>query len=351
MGTQIKTWQIIDGKLTPINTTLKDEGRTEPYDLQPWLESNPEIISKDVMIIGSQVPTRSGRIDLLGIDKSGNTVIIEIKRAELPRESLAQAIDYASDVAEWTVEGLGEVYSGYTNKTLQDAFNETFPDVDLETVNINSTQRIILVGFSIEASLERMIDWLSDSYGVNVNAIVISYVKTKGGEELLEKTSIISEEMEEERRRKQKKFVRVTREKFLAALDQNGKAVFEKVFEFAASQVPEMPIHWGTAGFSLNVDLAGNDIAFLFGYPPASPFKQCIRLTPNPPGGMRKKTQVPEDEIGKLWSKAVATGLFQRVGEELRCPIERVFTDEEIGKIIAWCEEVAATIAKHGWKK
>jgi hypothetical protein len=51
-----------------------------------------------------------------------------------------------------------------------------------------------------------MIEWLSDSYGVNLNAIVLSYVKTKGGEELLTKTSVISEEMEQERQRKQKKF-------------------------------------------------------------------------------------------------------------------------------------------------
>lgn len=206
MGTEIKTWQILDGKLTSIDSTLKNEGRTEPYDLEPWLSSNPEIVGTDIMMIGRQVPTRSGPIDLLGIDKAGNIVIIEIKRAELPRESLAQAIDYASDVAEWTVERLSEVCSGYRKKTLQDAFNETFPDVDLETVNPNNAQRIILVGFSIEASLERMIEWLSDSYGVNVNATILSYIKTKGGEELLTKTSIISEEMEEERRRKQKKF-------------------------------------------------------------------------------------------------------------------------------------------------
>ncbi|KFD42339.1 hypothetical protein HY02_00385 [Peptococcaceae bacterium SCADC1_2_3] len=206
MGTEIKTWQIIDGKLASIESTLKKESRTEPYDLEPWLASNPEIMGTDIMLIGRQIMTKSGPIDLLGIDKSGNTVIIEIKRSELPRESLAQAIDYASDVAEWTVERLGEVCSKYTKKTLQESFNEFFPDVDLEIVNLNSTQRIILVGFSIEASLERMIEWLSDSYGVNVNAVVLSYIKTKGGEELLTKTSIISEEMEEERRRKQKKF-------------------------------------------------------------------------------------------------------------------------------------------------
>ena len=205
MGTEIKSWQIVDGKLTAIRTALKDEGRTEPYDLEPWLASNPEIIGPDIMIIGQQVMTKSGPIDLLGVDRSGNTVIIEIKRAELPRETLAQAIDYASDVAEWTVERLSEVCADYTKKTFEEAFNEAF-EVDLENLNLNSTQRIVLVGFSIEASLERMIEWLSVSYGVNVNAIVLCYLKTKGGEELLTRTSVISEEIEQERRKKRKKF-------------------------------------------------------------------------------------------------------------------------------------------------
>lgn len=194
MATELRTWQIIDGKLTAIDSALKDAGRTEPYDLEPWLASNPEIIGTDIIIIGRQVTTKSGPIDLLGIDKSGNTVIVEIKRDQLPRECLAQAIDYASAIAGWTVERLSEVCSKYTKKTLEDAFNEAFPDVDLESVNLNSTQRIALVGFSIETSLERMIEWLSDSYGVNVNATILSYVKTKSGDELLTKASIISEE-------------------------------------------------------------------------------------------------------------------------------------------------------------
>lgn len=78
MGTEIKTWQIIDGKLVAADTDFKREGRTEPYDLEPWLASKPEIIASDLLIIGKQVPTRSGPIDLLGIDSSGNTVIVEL---------------------------------------------------------------------------------------------------------------------------------------------------------------------------------------------------------------------------------------------------------------------------------
>lgn len=206
MGTEIKTWQIIGGTLTPLQSALKSEGRTEPYDLEPWIASQPEIVASDLLIVGRQAATRSGPIDLLGIDSSGNTVIIELKRDELPRESLAQAIDYASDVAGWTVERLNEVCMAYMHKPLEIAFNEAFPDVDVESLSINSSQRIVLVGFSIEASLERMIEWLSETYGVNINAIVLSYIKTRSGDELLTRTAIISEEIEQERSRKQKKF-------------------------------------------------------------------------------------------------------------------------------------------------
>ncbi len=206
MGTEIKTWQIVDGKLEFISTNLKSEGRTEPYDLEPWLESNPAIIGSNITIIGRQTMSKSGPIDLLGIDKAGNVVIIEIKRDKLPREALVQAIDYASNAAEWTIEKLSEICSEYSGKSLEETITESFPDVDIENLNINDTQRIVLVGFSVEASLERMIEWLSDNFNVNINAVVLSYIMTSSGDELLTKTSIISEELEQERVMKQKKF-------------------------------------------------------------------------------------------------------------------------------------------------
>jgi len=206
MATQIRTWQIIEGKLEAIDTSLAAQGRTEPFDLEPWIASNPEIIGSDIAIIGKQVVSKSGKIDLLGIDRSGNLVLVELKRAKLPREALAQAIDYASDLSDWSVEKLSEVCSEYCGKTLDDLFGEMFPDVDIENLNVNSAQRIILVGFGVESSLERMIEWLSDAFGVNINAVVLSYFRTSTGEELIAKTSIISEELEKERVQKRKKF-------------------------------------------------------------------------------------------------------------------------------------------------
>ncbi len=154
------------------------------------------------MIIGEQVSTKSGIIDLLGIDKSGNLIIIELKRDKLPRDVLSQAIDYASDVASWDVDKISEVCAKYTGSGLEDYLNEKFEDIDLEDLLINKTQRILLVGFSIEESLQRMIEWLSNNYGVSINAVILKYVKTKSGDELIARTVIIPEEVEKERIRK-----------------------------------------------------------------------------------------------------------------------------------------------------
>ena len=230
MGTEIKTWQIIEGELEPRETSLKIEGRTEPYDLEPWLESDPSVIGDAIVLIGRQVKTKSGKIDLLGIDRDGNLVIIELKRDELPRDALAQAIDYASDVASWTVEEINDICSKYTKgRSLEELFNESFSDVDIENLDINDAQRIILVGFVIESSLERMIKWLSNK--IVVNAVVLKYVKTAKGEELLARTAIISEEDEQERIKKQRKFItkapKVTLQKLAdAGLIKDGQTLY-----------------------------------------------------------------------------------------------------------------------------
>jgi RecB family endonuclease NucS len=89
MATQIKSWQIVDGALKPIETTLKEQGKSEAYDLESWIASDSSVIGPDLRVIGRQVRTASGPLDLLGIDRTGDLVVIEIKRDLLPRQALA----------------------------------------------------------------------------------------------------------------------------------------------------------------------------------------------------------------------------------------------------------------------
>lgn len=206
MSTAIRAWQVVDRRLQPLDSGLVDTGRREYSDLETWVASDAGIVSTDVTFIGRQVVTKSGPLDLLGIDNHGNVVVVELKRDMLPREALAQAIDYASDIAEWSVERLSEICTQYTGKNLEEHLVQSFPDIDLENININESQRIFLVGFGLEGALERMINWLSKSYDVSINAIVLRYIRTGKGDEILTRVTVISEEIEKQRVEKKKRF-------------------------------------------------------------------------------------------------------------------------------------------------
>jgi len=153
MATEIRAWQIVNGNLEPIEMSMAEAGRRETEDLEQWIKNNPAILGQDILVIGEQVTTKSGPIDLLGIDTSGNLVVVELKREKLPRVTLAQAVDYTSDSASWDVDKIGEVCLKYTGQSLEDYLNESFEDVDLEDLAINKTQRILLVGFSVESEV------------------------------------------------------------------------------------------------------------------------------------------------------------------------------------------------------
>lgn len=213
MATEIKTWEIIDGHLKEIKTTLAHHGRKEKDDLEKWLKTEIQILGEDIRIIGEQVYTASGPLDYLGIDNKGNLVIIELKRDRLPRNVLAQAIDYASDISDWEVDKISEVCVNFTGQTIDDFVSENFEGIDIDNFVVNTAQRILLVGFSIDSSLIRMIEWLSDKYDMAINAIVLKYVKTSSGDELISRTAIVPEEIQKEKVEKGKLKIEMSDEK------------------------------------------------------------------------------------------------------------------------------------------
>ena len=94
---------------------------------------------------------------------------------------------------------ISEVCSRFNGKSLEDTLTEAYPEETLDNINVNASQKILLVGFSMETSLERMVNWLSEAFSVGINAIVLHYVVTSSGDELLTRTSLISEDVVEER--------------------------------------------------------------------------------------------------------------------------------------------------------
>lgn len=67
------------------------EAEHEEAVLQKWLEANPDGILEDggLLIIGREVLTDlGGFIDLLGLDRQGNVVVVELKSDRTPRTRL-----------------------------------------------------------------------------------------------------------------------------------------------------------------------------------------------------------------------------------------------------------------------
>jgi len=160
----------------------------QPQALQPiQLETElllEEQITKDVsilnanwLLIGRQVYTDFGKyIDLLAVDATGSLIVIELKKHKTPRDVVAQSIDYAAWVEHLPTERIAQIYQNYAeqqqlpDKTFDDAFKAKFGSTPVED-EINQTHQIVIVAAELDASTERIINYLNDKASIAVNAV------------------------------------------------------------------------------------------------------------------------------------------------------------------------------------
>jgi hypothetical protein len=189
MAEEVRIWQVDKADvLTEIRRSRLDlEERIEK-----WIISDVSLLSPDLLIIGQQVETASGNfIDLLCIDRNGNLVIVELKRDKTPREVTAQALDYASWVKDLKAEAIDAIAAQYLKgKTLEDAFQSKF-STELPEV-INEHHAMLVVASEIDDSTERIIRYLSETYGVDINAVRFQFFQTQDGREFLVRTFTVA---------------------------------------------------------------------------------------------------------------------------------------------------------------
>jgi hypothetical protein len=176
---------------------FQDEHQEEV--LETWLENNPEKIIENgsLLIIGQQVTTNLGSyIDLLAIDRQGDLVVIELKRNRTPRETLAQALEYASFVEKLGYEQLDELlrsYAGDGPLNLAQHHREYFNLVSDEAVAFNNDQRIVIVGQKITPDIHQTSTFLR-SKGVRVTCLEFTFFKADGGLRLLSTNIVVGNE-------------------------------------------------------------------------------------------------------------------------------------------------------------
>lgn len=104
-------------------TTFSIVGIKEREGLQRLLKNQIEVISPDTLIVAEEFgewEESRRRIDLLGLDKEANIVVIELKRTEDGGHMDLQAIRYAAMVSTLTFERVVEIYSKYLKENNAD---------------------------------------------------------------------------------------------------------------------------------------------------------------------------------------------------------------------------------------
>src|SRR5690349_14285815 len=109
MPLDLALWRVTGG--APVR--LASTGVPLEKQLEDFIHADPSMLGERLMLIGRQVSTGFGFIDLLAVDSEGGLHILELKRDKTPREVVAQVIDYGAWVKELDYQGVVAVFEEF----------------------------------------------------------------------------------------------------------------------------------------------------------------------------------------------------------------------------------------------
>ncbi len=170
-----------DGITEIPKTSFQANGIMERYHLQNYLRDKIEIISENTLIISEEFSDwdeSKKRIDLLGIDKDANLVVIELKRTDTGDHMELQALRYASMISTMSFDKCIDIYQSYLNKR---EFGKNAKEELLAFLNwkkpleedFASDIKIILASASFSKELTTSVMWLI-SKGIDITCVKLS---------------------------------------------------------------------------------------------------------------------------------------------------------------------------------
>lgn len=164
-------YEILPDSLRALDSTTFGEAKLrERQDLQRLLRDHIEVIAPGVLVVAEEYgewEDSRRRIDLLGVDKDANLVVIELKRTEDGGHMELQAIRYAAMVStmtfDQTVEALSNLMEthereGDARQRLLKHLNWDEPKED----RFGQEVRIILASADFSRELTSAVLWLND---------------------------------------------------------------------------------------------------------------------------------------------------------------------------------------------
>ena len=163
------------------STTFEANEMQERKDLQNMLKTQIEVIAPEILIVAEEFgewEDSHRRIDLLGVDKDANLVVIELKRTEDGGHMELQALRYAAMISALTLSRLIEIYEDFLtdNESEISARQHLLEFLGWEDVDedlFGDHVRIVLVSADFSKELCTSVMWLND-FGLDIQCVRIA---------------------------------------------------------------------------------------------------------------------------------------------------------------------------------
>jgi hypothetical protein len=179
-GGLMALYELTHEQITPLReATFAAVGLRERSDLQRLLRDQVEIVSPDTLVVAeefSEWEDSRCRIDLLGIDRDANLVVIELKRTEDGGYMELQALRYAAMVSTMTFEQVVDTFGAYLRQrgraedpraTILDFLEWEEPREEHFAQDV----RIVLVAAEFSRELTTTVLWLSERADLDIRCV------------------------------------------------------------------------------------------------------------------------------------------------------------------------------------
>lgn len=173
-------YELMNSAITPIKrSTFREVEVREREHLQRAIRERVDVVSPDTLVLAEEFgewDDSRRRIDLLGLDKNANLVVIELKRTEDGGHMELQAIRYAAMVSMMTFDRAVDIHSRYLRsigRDEDDASASILEFLDWEEPDEDSFAqdvRIVLASAEFSRELTTSVLWLNER-GLDIRCV------------------------------------------------------------------------------------------------------------------------------------------------------------------------------------
>lgn len=179
MSTEIKLWSVTNGRLNPLQNRRFSEARKEK-DLENWIARDPSLLGRPALtVLGQQILIADvGFLDLVASDGESRLIVVEFKRQQTTRDTIAQILDYASAL------------QGMSREQLRNLFNPP-DDVVLFQGQDPIEIQMIVVAADADESVERITSYLASKGGLAIEVVTFTYTALEDGREIIARSILV----------------------------------------------------------------------------------------------------------------------------------------------------------------